>query len=416
MYKKFLTSTILFGTILTASNLTFASNNPFNDVPKDNWAYEAVEQLHKSGIIKGYPNETYRGQQLLTRYEMAQIIAHSLTKTDLSKEDKIVIDKLMVEFADELNNLGVRVDTLEKNTNNIKWNGKIKYKYAQKNHDKGKDKRSNKLELKLTPRAYIGNSNWTANATIKYIMQPEKNSNAKTEVEHIYAKGPLFNTDVEIGRLPIKITQGVIFDKPLTGITSSFGSDVFNTKIYLGRYNEINGDEKDITQSNKDITTDYYGVQFDYIPTDKLLLNAGYVKLSGLDNDSPIKVKNNKANIYYIGTDYEFVNNLRFIGEYVHNTEAINFGNAYFMEFRYKEAKSNIPNSWEIYAGYRNFGKNVTIETAFDDVDTDQKGFVVGTSYILAKNITADIQYFKGKDISTDSNADTFYSKLEFKF
>ena len=47
---------------------------------------------------------------------------------------------------------------LEKKSDNIKWKGELKYKYVQANHDAKKDKRSNKLEFKLEPKAYIGNS------------------------------------------------------------------------------------------------------------------------------------------------------------------------------------------------------------------------------------------------------------------
>jgi hypothetical protein len=32
-----------------------ASDRPFADVPRDHWAYEAVEELRKRGILRGYP-------------------------------------------------------------------------------------------------------------------------------------------------------------------------------------------------------------------------------------------------------------------------------------------------------------------------------------------------------------------------
>lgn len=417
MYKKIFSMAIpVILTTAATTSIAFAAANPFSDVPSDSWAYDAVSQLAKDGVIDGYPDNTYRGQHNMTRFEMAQIVAKAMARTDLDKADKATVDKLAAEFSEELSNLGVRVSDLEKKSDNIKWSGKLKYKYKQQNHDVGKDKRSNKIELRTEPKAYIEDSGWTANARIKYVFQPEEASNGDVSIERAYVQGPLFGTTVTAGLTPLEVTQGVLFDDTISGITSEFGSDIFNTKIYLGRYSEVDHADKKDDQSNKDITADYYGVQFDYTPTDKLALNAGYINLNGLDDNKLITVKGNEANIWYAGTDYEFMDNLHFVGEFVQNTDAEKYKNAYFMELRYKEAKANDPGSWGMYAGYRSFGDNVTIETAFDDVDTNQKGLVVGAAYTFANNITGELQYFNGKDISTDTDADTIYSKLEFKF
>lgn len=45
-----------------------------SDVPRDHWAYEAVDLLIREGIMKGYPDGTFKGNQNLTRYELAMII------------------------------------------------------------------------------------------------------------------------------------------------------------------------------------------------------------------------------------------------------------------------------------------------------------------------------------------------------
>ena len=97
------------------ASTSFAATNPFSDVPADSWAYDAVTTLANDGVIDGYPDGTYQGQNTMTRYEMAQIVARAMARTDLEKVDKAIVDKLAVEFADELDNLGVRVADLEKN-------------------------------------------------------------------------------------------------------------------------------------------------------------------------------------------------------------------------------------------------------------------------------------------------------------
>ena len=57
----------------------------FSDVPADSWAYDAVTTLAADGVIDGYPDGTYKGQNTMTRYEMAQIVARAMAKTDLEK-------------------------------------------------------------------------------------------------------------------------------------------------------------------------------------------------------------------------------------------------------------------------------------------------------------------------------------------
>ena len=240
--KKLITSAITASLMMGIASTSFAATNPFSDVPADSWAYDAVTTLANDGVIDGYPDGTYQGQNTMTRYEMAQIVARAMARTDLEKADKAIVDKLAVEFADELDNLGVRVADLEKKSDNMKWKGELKYKYSQENHDEGKDKRSNKLEFKFEPKAYIGDSDWTANAKIEYTMYPEVDSNAELEVSKAYVEGPLFGATVTAGRTSLDICQGMIFDDEISGMTANFGSDVFNTNIAIGRYSENDHD------------------------------------------------------------------------------------------------------------------------------------------------------------------------------
>lgn len=44
---------------------------PFQDVPQNHWAYDAVQQLAQKGIFTGYPDGTFSGRRALTRYEFA---------------------------------------------------------------------------------------------------------------------------------------------------------------------------------------------------------------------------------------------------------------------------------------------------------------------------------------------------------
>ena len=52
-----------------------------------------------------------------------------MAKTDMEKADKALVDKLAAEFADELDNLGVRVADLEKKSDNVKFSGTARLRY-----------------------------------------------------------------------------------------------------------------------------------------------------------------------------------------------------------------------------------------------------------------------------------------------
>lgn len=90
-----------------------AANNPFTDVPEGHWAYNSINKLVDAGIIEGYNNGHYGGDRLITRYEMAQIVAKAMAKG-------ADVDRLAAEFAEELDNLGIRVSNLEEQSDNVK--------------------------------------------------------------------------------------------------------------------------------------------------------------------------------------------------------------------------------------------------------------------------------------------------------
>jgi len=90
--------------------------NPFMDVPMNHWAYDAISQLSAQGIVSGYPDGTFKGNAPMTRYEMASIVARALAVVDMnkaSKQDVEMLKRLVVEFKDELDALGVKVDELD---------------------------------------------------------------------------------------------------------------------------------------------------------------------------------------------------------------------------------------------------------------------------------------------------------------
>ena len=427
MSKKTLVSAITAALVVGAASTTFAAANPFSDVPADSWAYDAVTTLAADGVIDGYPDGTYQGQNTMTRYEMAQIVARAMAKTDLEKADKALVDKLAAEFAEELDNLGVRVADLEKKSDNVKWGGELRYRYYDINRDSNLgDETHNKVLFRLEPKAYIGNSGWTANARLDYEMNLSTDENNDgVEVDRAWVEGPLFGATVQAGRVPVFTAQGLMFDDRISGGTIAFGSDEFKTTLAAGRYNR---DHDDVTlgENVRDITAEYYGVQFDYTPNDNLALNAGYTALTGIDVNYfnnldgmalPAYGDDNTANIWYVGGKYAFDKNVAFVGEYAQNTDADDEDQAWTAELQYKGANATDAGSWGMYAGYRQIEAFSAIAPTYDDIiGAGYKGAVVGAMYVPAENILATIEYFDGEETISGQDASKFFANVDFFF
>lgn len=90
------------GTRMKADHTTL-----FPDVASNHWAYEAVSDLSRRGLVEGYPDGTFGGDRLLTRYEFAQIVYRAL-------QNGVQVDEqLVTEFSPEM--ALFRVDTVAKN-------------------------------------------------------------------------------------------------------------------------------------------------------------------------------------------------------------------------------------------------------------------------------------------------------------
>jgi hypothetical protein len=103
--------------VMLAASPVLATTNPFADVPLNHWSYDAVAQLAARGVLSGYPDYTYKGRQPATRYEMAAVVARAMMVVDFTKasaQDAEMLKRLAVEFADELDALGVKVDQADK--------------------------------------------------------------------------------------------------------------------------------------------------------------------------------------------------------------------------------------------------------------------------------------------------------------
>ncbi len=109
------------------------SVSQLSDVQPTDWAFQALQSLvERYGCIAGYPNQTYRGNRALTRYEFAaglnacldrvnELIA-TATADIVTREDLARLQKLQEEFSAELATLRGRVDAVEARTAQLEAN------------------------------------------------------------------------------------------------------------------------------------------------------------------------------------------------------------------------------------------------------------------------------------------------------
>lgn len=98
-------TTLLNG--VAGTNMKADRTTLFPDVPSNHWAYEAISDLSRRGLVEGYPDGTFGGDRLLTRYEFAEIVYRAI------QNGVQVNEQLVTEFSPEM--ALFRVDTVAKN-------------------------------------------------------------------------------------------------------------------------------------------------------------------------------------------------------------------------------------------------------------------------------------------------------------
>ena len=442
--KKTLVSALTTALVVGAASTTFAAANPFEDVPADHWAYDAVAQLAADGVIEGYGDGTYRGDQEITRYEMAQMIARAMAKNP-NGADKALVDKLAAEFADELNNLGVRVAALEKKVDNVKWGGKIRYRFIRRSEDHTDDrdgnyaKDTNGLLLRFEPQMKI-NEHWTGKARIDYNNNREMKSAENYDtvsVDRIYVQGDYKNLKILLGKLPYKTQAdyGLIMDRYFSGGSVTFGSDV-KVALNAGRANAGNDalinfggvNSKSVTGSTLGKTTSYGGIEVYNDRAKKFTWGIGYHQFRSKDFKDGFGARREVAagygidkdqyGIWAIGLGYKFTPDLRLTAAYSQATgikanDAMDADGAswkkeqkrsYSIELAYKGADPKKVNSWGAFIAYRHLG--AFSSTGWNTYhlngpqNSGERGFEIGLSWAPMKSVTGIVRYFRGREMN----------------
>ncbi len=445
--KKTLVSALTTALVVGATATTFAAANPFEDVPADHWAYDAVAQLAADGVIEGYGDGTYRGDQEITRYEMAQMVARAMAKGG-NGADKALIDKLAAEFADELNSLGVRVANLEKKVDNVKWLGTVRYRYINNRHEGLKRDTVNYLTLRMEPEMAI-NDHWTGHARIDYNtdMKSARNMTGANEVRHynydesensedglvverIWAEGNYGTTNILLGKLPYvsNVDNGMIWDDNLAGAQVTFGNENIKATVSAGRAYDCGiFDTYGVDGASK--TASYQGIEIYNDREKKFTWGLGYHRFSNKKNfhnpDYNDDANKDSMNIWEVGLGYKFTDLFAINGAFAWNTSADtntyrDAKRAWTVELDYRGADPEKRGSYGIFAAYRKIGIASVWAPTYDAFEPDEKGWEFGVDYVFAKNIMGTLKYGFGKNMNRNTSGkdkvSTLFYEMNFFF
>ena len=431
--KKTLVSALTTAFVVGAASTTFAAANPFEDVPADHWAYDAVAQLAQDGIVNGYDGKHFGGDRKVTRYEMAQMVAKAMAKSQnvtVSGNDKALLDKLAAEFGDELNNLGVRVANLEKNADKVKWNGKAEYDFSRTNKEgrSAADDRhddENKVLFRLEPSAEV-NNNWHVNArldaTVKSLdkdndfdKDKDVDNKGNVKLKRIWAQGDYTNFSTKLGKFA-PIDDDSIFDTTFSGAEVSFGKAL---KVTAGA-GRIDANNDELAAPYDTANYQYAGLGYDFgklsLGADYHHLNSATVKADYGEKDTYAKNATDEANIWMAKGAYKFDKNWAVNGYYAENHDADAYHKAGAAEIDYKGAQDENKGTWGAWVAYRHLGQNVDLFNTYDAIEAGQKGWELGANYTPFKNVVAVARYGKNKDLHTDVKSDRIFGQVNFLF
>lgn len=441
--KKTLVSALTTALVVGAASTTFAAANPFADVPADHWAYDAVAQLVQDGIINGYGNGTYVGDQNMSRYEMAQIVAKAMAKSDAAdNNNKALIDKLAAEFSDELANLGVRVADLEAKTDNVKWEGYVRYDWNTTNFAQGehRDREENVLKLRLEPTMTI-NENWTAHARIDADFDKDDDGDIKKDISRAWTEGQYGKFNVKLGRFGTfsDASHGLVMDDNITGAEFTYApTENWKVKATAGRTSVLaKADEnldrthdlygKQVVKSADDKNeATYWAVEANYA-NGKWDAGVGYHNVLATHTYQQVAGNDSSFRIADLGVGYAFDKNVKLTGDYAkgssQNMVKNAANNAYSIQLNYKGADAADAGSWGAYVAYRQLAPFATLVPTYDFKAGyagfyTLKGWEIGADYAIEKNIVASAKYFNGKDTAATNNdkATGVWTRVDFMF
>ncbi len=423
MKKQF--AAIFAATAVLGVTTAFAAN-PFSDVTPDSWAYQAVSQLAATGIVNGYPDGTFKGQNNITRYEMAQMVAKAMANQDRANaEQQAMINRLADEFSNELNNLGVRVARLEDRVGNVKVTGDMRLRYRGNEDEVFNDANGNGHKSKFDARARVqfnANVNDKTEAVVRVTSGKfefgegaEGNGKADASIDRAYVNHKFGErVSLKAGRFGQVFGGGLMFDGTFDGAQFNAGNDKLQ---FQGAYGYMtSGELGGLTRADNESIA-YVGLN------GKVGSHANvggfYGRVNG-DNLVGANTNDSYKNLYGFNADLNF-NKVWVGGEWLKDSDVDN-STAWVAGLGYGNYDIKKAGTWDVKAQYFNQKENAPIvDSTWNQFYTnDAKGWMASVDYALQNNVGLSAYYgfdWKTQGGNNSNDLGDFYrAELNYKF
>ena len=382
--------------------------NPFSDVPAGHWAYDSVAKLAAAGVVDGYADGAFDGDKLMTRYEMAQIVAKAMAKG-------ADCDKLAAEFADELDTLGVRVAKLEKAADAVKITGQVRYSY--KHHDNG-DAHENALRTRLWVNGQI-NDDWSFTGMFQHwnAMEDDK-ADEEVKLRRAYLEGKVGGLDVVAGRWNEFFYNANICDIFVDGVKATYGDKV-KLSVMAGKPNYDTG-AWEMTDQGTDEPAYMYAanlstqigavdVALNYFQADEAVVNVLTKEVA-------------QKEVYNVNLGLNVAKDLRLSYEYMWGDDDYQkelSKDGFVARLDYKGAGEE-PGTYGVHAQWFDQPINCIFAPTTDAnsfmSEGGYEGWNLGVDYTLAKNIQLCVNYYDTEAKLGNEDDKVIYTELYFNF
>ena len=389
--------------------------NPFSDVPAGHWAYDSVAKLAAAGVVDGYADGAFDGDKLMTRYEMAQIVAKAMAKG-------ADCDKLAAEFADELDNLGVRVAKLEKGADAVKITGQVRFDYREADSDWSNGMWGSNKWTSMRTRLWLNgqvNDDWSVTAMLQNTeifhgkasgVERGDKGDEDIKLKRIYTEGKIGGVDVMAGKWNEFFYNANILDYFVNGAKFTYGDDV-KLSVMAGKINEETG----YVNLAGDVLVANVGTKVGVVDT-----AVNYFKVDDADFGNS---KAGKKEIYNINLGMDVAKDLHLSYEYMWGDKKYNdqvSKDGFVARLDYKGADAAVAGTYGIHAQWFDqpinaFLSPTTDATQFTDAG-GYEGWNLGVDYTLAKNIQLCVNYYDTEAKIGSADDEVLYSELYFFF
>ena len=359
---------------------------------------------------------------------MAQMVAKALVRQDrVDAEQNAIINRLANEFSAELNNLGVRVATLENKVGNFKFTGDARVRY-QGSNDRGNDyvnvtetnvygdvteKTSKRSKFDYRGRVqFEATVNDNTKAVVRLATGDKEfgaTGNPETTLDHVYVQHNFGKyATASVGRQDLVIGNGFAYDGIFEGAQATFGKDKLNASVAHGYM--LDGDLAELSKEERYQSTTY---QVNAKVGKHVEAKGFYVQQHGEGSE----------NFFGGALDTRFgANNKIWAGaEYTRYESAGEDGEAWTAGIGYGMYDISKAGSWDVKAQYFRFGEDNPVNSTTYNLPMesvyDFKGWLGTVNYAVAKNVglTANAQ-LHGKNLVGDKLANYYRAELNYKF